>query len=211
MPYPQSYALHALDASDEFLDGIIELDIFVAFFADLVVSMDDRRMVTAAETAANLGQGSIGELTAQIHGDLPRESQIARALLGVQVIDFYFEVRSYDFLDELERDFLCLGRREYIFQGFRYEIRGNRLFGEGGIGYDTGQRAFQLTDIVVDTACDVDHHIIRYVEVLQKRFFLQDGNTRFEVRSLDIGDESPFEAGTQAVLQCLDLTRMTVA
>ena len=83
MPYPQSYALHALDASDEFLDGIIELDIFVAFFADLVVSMDDRRMVTAAETAANLGQGSIGELTAQIHGDLPRESQIARALLGV--------------------------------------------------------------------------------------------------------------------------------
>ena len=210
MPYPQSYALHALDASDEFLDGIIELDIFVAFFGDLVVGMDDRGMIPAAKAAADLGQRGVGELAAEIHGNLPGEGKVARPFLGKKIIDIDLEVGRDDLLDDLQCDLLGLIGREDILEGLGYEFGCNRLMVQGGVGNDPCKSTFKLTDICIDAARDIDHDIIRYIELFKQGLFLEDGDTCFEIRCLDISDESPFKAGTQAIFQRLDFPRRTI-
>lgn len=84
--------LHAFDALDKLPNGVIELAVLLPFLGDLVVGMDDRGMIPAAEAAADLGQRGVGELAAEIHGNLPGKSQIAGPLLGQQIVDIDLEV-----------------------------------------------------------------------------------------------------------------------
>ena len=107
--------LHAFDALDKLLNGVIELAVLLPFLGDLVVGMDDRGMIPAAKAAADLGQRGVGELAAEIHGNLPGKSQIAGPLLGQQIVDIDLEVGGNDFLDDFQRDLLRLVGRENIF------------------------------------------------------------------------------------------------
>ena len=55
---------HLLDARDELADGLVELLVRFLFFLDLVVGVQDGRMVAAAEKVADLRQRGVGKLAA---------------------------------------------------------------------------------------------------------------------------------------------------
>lgn len=90
----------------------MKLGVFFPLCGNLVIGMQDRRVVAATKEIANLRQGRVREFTAEVHGNLARERDAARALFGMKVFDADLEVRSDDFLDDLERDlFLMVVRK----------------------------------------------------------------------------------------------------
>ena len=151
-------------------------------------------MVASAEGIADLRQGVARQLAAQVHGDLARHGEVSRPLLAVQVIEAQLEVGSDDFLDELHGHFARLLLREDIGESLVDEGRRDRLLCQRGVGDDSRQCAFQLADVVVDAVGDGEHHIVWHVEVLKRGFLSENRYTRFEIRRLDVRDETPFKA-----------------
>ena len=88
---------------------------------------------------------------------------------------------------------------------------GNILIGQGRVGDDADQRAFQFANVGVDLIGDVHHRFVRNVEIFRLRFLAQNGDPRLQVRRLNIGDQSPFEPGAQPFFQCRNFLRRTVA
>ena len=136
------------------------------FFLDLVVGVQHCRVVASAEELADGRQAALGELAAEVHGDLPREGDATAALFRVQVLDLQFEVGGDDLLDDLERDFLAAARGEEVLERFGDDVRRHGLFREGGVGADARERALELTDVRVDAVRDGEHHVVRHLDVV---------------------------------------------
>ena len=73
------------------------------------------------------------------------------------------------------------------------------------IGVELFNHPFQLTDVVFDVVGNVFLHYIRNIQVQQFGFALDNGNPGFKIRWLNVGNQSPFKAGAQSLLQCFDL------
>lgn len=80
--------LHLLDALDEVFDDLMKLGVLLALFGDLVVGVQDGRMVTAAEEVADLRQRGVGELAAEVHGNLR-----GNAMLRVRFLEWRSSMR----------------------------------------------------------------------------------------------------------------------
>src|SRR5205807_2351669 len=79
------------DPLDEPVHGLAELGIFLEEGLDLVDRVQDGRVVLAAEGAADLGERGVGELTREVHRDLPREGDGPRPVLRLEVGELYAE------------------------------------------------------------------------------------------------------------------------
>ena len=75
---------------------------------------------------------------------------------------------------------------------------------------DFVERALQLADIGLDIIGDQGDDFIINLDMFGKRFPLQNGAAGLPVRRLDIGDQPPLKAGTQPLLQRIDLLGRTV-
>lgn len=122
--------LHLLDALDEVFDDLMKLGVLLALFGDLVVGVQDGRMVTAAEEVADLRQRGVGELAAEVHGNLARERDAARAFLGMEVLDADLEVGGDNLLDDLERDLFLMAVREDVLEGLGDDVGRDGLVDE---------------------------------------------------------------------------------
>src|SRR3954471_1568053 len=60
------------DARGELLHDVEGLAVFLQQARDLVDAVQHRRVVAAAELGADLGQRRVGQLAAQVHGDVAR-------------------------------------------------------------------------------------------------------------------------------------------
>ena len=107
--------LHFLYALDKLLHGLVQLDIGCPVLGNLLVGVKHRGMVPAAEKFADLGQGCICQLPAQVHGNLPRHREILIPLAGVQVINIQLEMGGNHLTDDFQGDFLGGIVRENIF------------------------------------------------------------------------------------------------
>ena len=76
--------LHLLDALDEVFDDLMKLGVFLALFGNLVVGVQDRRVVAPAEEIANLRQRGVGELAAVWRG---------KAMLRVRFLEWRSSMR----------------------------------------------------------------------------------------------------------------------
>ena len=65
---------------DEVGDDLADLCVGFLFRCDFVIRVDYGRMVPATEEFSDLRQGRIRELAAEVHRDLTRERDLARAL-----------------------------------------------------------------------------------------------------------------------------------
>ncbi len=52
---------------------------------DLLAGVDDRRVITSAEFLADVWQRGFGQVSAEVHGNLPRHRYILAAPLGLKV------------------------------------------------------------------------------------------------------------------------------
>ena len=63
-----------VNALDQPLDGLVERGIFPHQRLDLIDGMEHGRVVLATEGQADLGEGGVGEVARQIHGDLTEKA-----------------------------------------------------------------------------------------------------------------------------------------
>ena len=179
------------------------------FLLDLAFGVHHRGVV-AAEGLPDAGQGQVCELAAEIHGDLPGEGHRAGLTGPAQLLDGGLEV---------------LGRGRHD--------RGNADLGGAGVGdeisqHDLGQRlvdhrlvqrrerrhadqrTLELADVAIDAAGDEFEHVVRHIQAIHLRLLAQDRDAGLQLGRLNIGDQTPLEAGPQPVLQCRKLFRRAV-
>src|SRR3712207_4228745 len=94
----------ALDLVGYFVDLVKDVAVAVYEVGDLGGRVHHGRVVAATEGAADLGQRLVGELAAQVHGDLPRVGERLRAARPYEVGLLDAEVAADFVLDELDRD-----------------------------------------------------------------------------------------------------------
>ena len=154
-------------------------------------------MVFAPELLADFRQRGRGELLHEEHGDLARVGNHFRVAANFQVLRAQAKDFADGFLDLLDGNFLFLRLDDVAEHLLR---RGEIQFGAGerGVGHQANQRSFKLADVRFDRAGDEFGHVVGNVDALIVRLLLQNGDFRFQIRHLDIGDQAPFEAGTQA-------------
>ena len=71
-----------MDALDQPVDGLAELGISLHQPVDLVDAMEDGRVISAAERAADVGERGVREVTSEVHRDLSWEGDGGRPKIG---------------------------------------------------------------------------------------------------------------------------------
>src|SRR5438067_13446619 len=67
------------------------------------------------------------------------------------------------------------------------------------MGDHPDQRPLELADVFLHLVRDEREHVLRHQPRVGTNFGLQDGDPRFKVGRLNIGDQAPRKAGTQPV------------
>ena len=173
---------------------------------DLADAVDDRRVVFSTEFLADLGQGGLGQLLGQVHGDLAGEGDLGRVVLGLELGRLDLELVADELLDLFHSD----DRRRRIeeaLEGLLGQVEVDPLALEGGEGDDPAQVALELADVGLDLVGDVEGDALGQDDGLGLGLLLEDGDPRLDVRRLEVGDQAPLEAGAEALLEVGDLLR----
>src|SRR5271168_2731003 len=160
--------------------------------------MEHGGVMFAAKLASNFGKRRGGELLHDEHGHLTRQDDLPGVAADVEILGAQAEDFADALLDLLDGDLLLL-RLDNIFQDL---LRGGKIqfrAGEGSVGHQADERAFELADIGFDGAGDVLGDFIGELHAFAFGFFLQNGDFGFEIGQLNIGDQAPFEARAQAL------------
>src|SRR5437870_11602631 len=131
---------------DEPVDGLAERGIFAKKGLDLADRVQDRGVIRAAESAADLAERGVAELPHKIHGDLTREGHRLRSVLGLQFRELDPEKFGNLPLDQLDRDarlFVAPEVRERLLS----EVHGYFATRHRTDRDRPGQRALELPDV----------------------------------------------------------------
>src|SRR6202012_1852904 len=172
--------------------------------ADLAVRVDDGGVVAAAELLPDLRQRHVGQLTAQVHGDVPSGDQDPGPARAAQVLDGQPEVGRGLTHDGRRGDLRAAAPLAFRYQVLEHDLGEadvDALAVEAGEGGDPDQRAFQLPDVRGDPAGDVLEHVRRRVQALLDGLLPEDGDPGLKLRRLDVGQQAPLEPAAQPVLQ----------
>ena len=82
---------------EHFLDGPIELSIRGPELLDLLDGVHDSRMMFVVEVFADLGEGELGQVFAEIHGDLPGKSDLLGIAFRFDLTDLESVMAGYEF------------------------------------------------------------------------------------------------------------------
>src|SRR4029077_3929695 len=171
---------------------------------NLIDGVQHGGVMFAAELLSDLRQRSGSQLLHQIHGDLARESDG----LGIRT---YFEILIPEaklladaLLDQFNGDLFFLSGDD-IAQSLlcRAEIYGRS--GQRSVSDQPRQGALQFANVGLDRARDELSDVVGKVKTLRFGFLLEDGDLGLQIGRLDIRNQSPFKARTQALLDGGDL------
>src|SRR6185312_5314649 len=176
----------------------------------LAAGVQYRRMIPAAEIAADLRQRQLRQLLGQSHRDLPRPRDRTRALLRVHVRNPDLVVVGDRLLDVLDRDLAVLdgqqvakrvlGHRQRDFLPMEARVREHPL-----------QRALELPHVRADVLSDEESDLLVELHAGLRGFRQQDRDAHLELRRLQRDRQSPAETRNQPFLDARDLLRVGVA
>ena len=172
---------------------------------DLVAGAHGRRMVVAVKQVGNALVGQAEHAVTQIHRDLPRHDHLAVAPLGIHALDRNGIKLRHGLLDELRRDLALFHLGEQILERVGRDLEVQRAAAQARIGHHARQTALELTNVALHMIRDEREHRIVNVDIVLPRAVAQDRDARFDVRRLNIGNQSPLEARAEALLQLGDL------
>ena len=158
-------------------------------------------VVAAAELLADLRQRQVGQLAAQVHGDLAGRHQDPGPGRAAEVVDRQPEVRGRLAHDGRGGDLRPLRLRDQILEHDLGQLEVDGLAVEAGEGGHPDERALELTDVGGDPARDVLQCLRRRVEPLLDRLLAQDRDAGLQLRRLDVGEQAPFEPAPQPVFE----------
>lgn len=200
-----------IEISFDVVNRFPELLIILTEVFDFLTGVNDRRIMASAEELADFFEGEVGRLTAEIHGNLSRESNLGISLLGIHVCDLDAVLLGNHGADAFRLN-LLLG--EDVLERPLGEFDGDGLGEEVRETDDAVQCTFQLADVIGDLFGDEAADIVdifRPFEIHRFGLLLENGDSRLKVGRLKVGDEIPGEAGTQSLFEVVQLIRRSVA
>ena len=163
--------------------------------------------MVAPEGLSDLGQRQVGELAAQIHGDLAGLDDVVTALRGTHLLNRHAEVDGALTHDEADGDLVVVRVGHEVLEHHLREIQVDALLVQRRPRADAHERALQLTDVRGDARGHVLEDLRRDLEALGVRLLVQDCDAGLQVRRLNIHEQAGGEARTHAVLEALELSR----
>ena len=164
----------------------------------------------ASEDFCDVFEGECGGASDDVNGDMTGEGDIIGSLFAFDI--FHGDVVALgDIFDDLFRD-----------NGGRYGTRNDtRKDVTRGIHGDFGavdeavraeffDDAFELTDVALDVFTEKIENVIGEADVHQLRLALEDGDTEFGIRRLDIDDQTAFKTALDTFFEMLDILGGTV-
>src|SRR5215208_6994842 len=103
-----------LELGGELLDGAREGGVLEGAALDLADGVHDGGVITAVEGLGDRGEREVGELTGQVHGELPGASDGSAAGGGEDVVDAQTEPRGDGLLDLARVGVLGRGRQDFV-------------------------------------------------------------------------------------------------
>ena len=166
--------------------------------------MHDRRVV-ASEGLPDLGQRQVGELAAQVHGDLAGLDDVVAALRGTHLLDRDAEVDGALAHDEADGDLVVVRVGHEVLEHHLREVEVDALLVQRRPRADANESALQLTDIRGDARGHVFEDLRGHLEALGVRLLMQDRDAGLQVRRLNVDEQARGEARPHAVLEALEL------
>jgi hypothetical protein len=173
--------------------------------------MENGPVVASAKGFANGSQGGIGHLPGKEHRDLSWEGDALGATFAGHIRESNVEMFGNSLLDQFDANrvaaFFMKDFAEQAFDNFDAEL----FACERGEGSDADESAFKAANIGSDTIGQEIDDVVRQLDAHELRLFVENGEAHFDIRRLQIGDQTPFEAGNEAMFEILDLAGRTVA
>ena len=167
-------------------------------------------MVAAAELSGDVGVGELGQLSHDVHGDLPGVHQRPPPALSAQVLDVVPVLGAGGLQDQLRRD----DPRPVVPQRVGQHLLGERQREldpvEAAERRHPDQCAVELTDVVRDVRGDELHDVGGDRRGHLLGLLAEDGEPGLEIGGLDVGDQAHLEAAAQPVLERRDGVRGAV-
>ena len=167
------------------------------------------RVVFSAAVQSDVGQGRLRHLLGKVHGNLAGLNDFALAGLALEKLDGQVEIVAHHLLDVVDAD-LAGGVLDKLVNHVLGQIQGDRLAVQAGLRHERNQRAFKFTHVGRDAVREVLDDLTRQLDAVGVHLLFQDGHARFQRGDLEVGTESPLEAGQQALLHALHLHRRLV-
>src|SRR6202790_5154602 len=164
----------------------------------------------AAELATDFGKRGGGQLLDDVHGHLARESDGASVAANFQILFTQIEMLADPFLNQVNRDALFL-RRDDVAQDL---LRGGKRDGharQGGVSHQTGKCSFKFAHIGLNSPRDVFSNVIGKRKAIVVGLFLKNRNFSFQIRWLDVRDQTPLETRAQSFFNGVDVFGQAVA
>jgi len=189
-------------------DCAVQVFVGPAQLFNLVDRVQHGRMVFAAELSAISGSEAVVSCFTMYIATC-RGKAMARVLLELSgPASRKLKCSLNPFLDQIDGDAFFL-RSNDVPQHLLRRPQRNRRTGQRGVGHQPRQRAFQLPHVDL-IARAMYSHVVRQAEAVILRLFLQDGDLGFEVRRLDVRNQSPFEPRTEPFFDRIDVLRQAV-
>ena len=112
-------------------------------------------------------------------------------------------------LDIFNGDLLSRGFHILI-NHFTGKVEGDVAMVEGCLRQDGDHRAFQLTGVRRNAQRQIVDNFLRKLDTIVLQLLGNDGRTSFQIRNLQVGGQSPFEAVQQSRLKTRDVHRRLV-
>jgi len=198
---PTFRLLRVLDPADDAGDLVERFFVFTHEALGLVDGVDHGGVVAATEEARDGWVTQLGHVAEHVHGDLASRDQWSLAGLALQGFHRESEVSSHLSEHFLVGAVLWSSCGEKVGQLLLGHGHGGWLTGEVGIGGDSDESAFQLTDVRSDVRGNELQNVGGKRGVVPICLISKDCEPGFEVRRLNIGDEAPAEAATEAIFE----------
>ena len=199
------------DVFDGVVDQLFDLAVVFNLLLYLLQRIDDGGVMSAAEFLADIDHGQRRDFSGDVDGDMTRVADVgALVLLRADLVSRNAEGARYLVNDALDRDL----RRHIVVQNVgNYLLRrrdGDLFVIEKILRLELFDRALELADIGFELGGDELADLVGEVDVEQLRLALDDGDARFDVGRLDVGDQILLKARAQTVGKGLDLLGRTV-
>ncbi len=163
-------------------------------------------MVAPREVLTDLGVRVRRQLADQVHGDLPRHHELLPSPLATDVVRVDGEVRG-GLAQDVGHGEVEVARREHVRERLGNGLTVQRHLVHRRVDDRAHQRPFELADVRRDVPGDVVDDLGGNLHAAVLGVHLEDGDAGLEFGSLDVGDQTPFEAAPQAVLERRDVLR----
>ena len=169
--------------------------------------MNDGGVIAIPELACDRGVGEIGELPEDVHTDLPRRDQWTSTTRSYEIVDSEAEGLRRRVEDHFFRDSPRLFGVNDVRKNALCQIISDILPIETSVRDHSDESTLELPDIVGHIGGDELENVLRNGDSLAFDLLPEDGETRFQLGWLHIGDQAGQKPTPETIFQWCDRVR----